>query len=148
MADTHSHKWLPIADLPADWVRLADSELANFVRAWQDEAHDLESRAVYQEFLNRLRREWAIETGVLEQLYSLSEGASRTLIEKGLDAAFIGREDTDRPPNLVAAMIKDQYRAIEGLYQFVSNQRQLSTSYIKELHQVLTANQEFCDAVD
>jgi fido (protein-threonine AMPylation protein) len=65
-----------------------------------------------------------------------------------LDAALIGHEDTDQSPELVVAIIRDQHEAIEGLYRYVSGQRQLSTSYIKELHRVLTTHQDYCDAID
>jgi len=95
----------------------------------------------------RLRRQWAIETGILERLYTLSEGATKTLIEKGLDAALITHEDTS-DPEYVFNVITDQYSAIEGLYQFIGEGRPLSKSYIKELHQVLLAHQDTYDAID
>lgn len=148
MTRPHTHNWTPIEDLPADWQSLAKVELANYVQVWQEEKARLEGTEAYDEFLQRLRREWAIETGVIERLYSISEGASRTLIEKGLDAALLTREDTDQSPERVVAIIRDQQLALEGLYQYVTEQRALSTSYIRQLHQVLTTNQEFCDAVD
>ena len=45
-------------------------------------------------------------------------------------------------PEDVIVKIQDQHLAVQGLYQFVSGERPMSTSYIKELHQVLTAHQE------
>ena len=95
-----------------------------------------------------MRREWAIETGFIERLYRISEGATKTLIEQGLDAALLLHEDVDRSPDEVIAIINDQYNAIEGLYQFVSGDRELGKSYIRELHQVLTAHQPTYDAID
>jgi hypothetical protein len=118
------------------------------VKTWQEQAHDLRQRELYTNFIARLRRQWAIETGVLEGLYNLSESATLTLIEKGLDASLISYEDTNDSPDLVMARIQDQHRAILGLYQFVSGQRPLGTSYIKELHAVLTAHQETYTARD
>lgn len=141
MAKQESHAWHPIKDLPEKWSDLKDSQVEALMAAWQEQAKRLQGTHTYTEFLTRLRRQWAVETGILERLYSLSDGATKTLIEKGLDAAFIGREDTDQDPTDVAAIIQDQHTAIEGLYQLISGQRPLGTSYIKELHRTLTEHQ-------
>ena len=42
----------------------------------------------------------------------------------------------------VVSLIKDQEAAVEGLFDFVGGQRTLSTSYVKQLHQLLTQSQE------
>lgn len=143
-----SHIWKPIQDLPADWSNFSNSQIEALVNAWREQAKQLRGKHSYTEFLTRLRRQWAIETGILERLYALSDGATKTLIEKGLDAAFIGHEDTDRNPADVAVMIQDQHAAIEDLYHFISGQRPLGTSYIKELHRTLTEHQMHYHARD
>jgi Fic family protein len=143
-----SHVWKPVQDLPANWSDLANPQIEALVAAWHEQAKQLRGKHSYSEFLTRLRRQWAIETGILERLYALSDGATKTLIEKGLDAAFIGHEDTDRNPSDVVVMIQDQHTAIEGLYQFISGQRPLGTSYIKELHRTLTEHQVHYHAKD
>lgn len=138
-----AHIWSPIADLPEDWRQsLQNRQTSALVQAWHEQAGELREKALYKEFLAKLQRQWAIETGVLEGLYSLSEGASLALVEKGLDASLISHEDTPDPPDQVFARIQDQHHAIMGLYQFVSGARPLGTSYIKELHRVLTAHQD------
>lgn len=129
--NVESHVWKPVQDLPAKWTDLANPQIEALVTAWHEQAKQLRNKNSYTEFLTRLRRQWAVETGILERLYALSEGATKTLIEKGLDAAFIGHEDTDRNPSDVVVVIQDQYAAIEGLYQFISGQRPLGTSYAK-----------------
>jgi len=137
------HKWSPITGLPGDWARsLVNPQTAALVQVWHEQAGELREKDLYKEFLAKLQRQWAIETGVLEGLYTISEGATTALIEKGLDAALISHEDTPDPPEQVFARIQDQHHAIMGVYQFVSGDRPLGTSYIKELHQVLTAHQD------
>jgi Fic family protein len=148
MSKQVSHIWRPIDDLPVDSKALARPETAALVQAWKEHAQSLKQRAAYDRFLVQLRRQWAIETGILERLYSLSEGATKTLIERGFDEALISHGDTDRPPRDVIAMITDQHHAIEGLYQFISGSRPLGTSYVKELHRVLTENQPRYEAFD
>ncbi|MEZ4659035.1 MAG: hypothetical protein R2911_15835 [Caldilineaceae bacterium] len=78
--------------------------------------------------------------------YTLDRGVTRLLIEQGINEALISHDQTDRPVQQVVALIRDQETAIEGLFDFVGGQRQLSTSYIKQLHQVLTYHQEYTEA--
>ena len=148
MSDKQSHQWSPIEDLPEDWRSLANPQVEALVSAWLSQADDLRRGASYTNFLVKMRREWAIETGVIERLYFISDGATKTLIEQGLDAALLLHEDVNRSPGEVVAIINDQYNAIVGLYQFVSGDRELGKSYIKELHQVLTAHQPTYEAID
>lgn len=137
-----THTWKPIEDLPTAWREWTDSHLQGMVQLWHEHEAKLAPQPAHQEFLARLRREWAIETGVLERLYTLDIGATRTLIERGLDAALIGPQDTDKSPEYVHALIRDQHAVIEGLYQVVAGERELSKSYLRELHQALTRNQD------
>ncbi len=143
MNEHNVRKWSPVDDLPGDWrTSLVDAQTESLVAAWLEQAAELREKALYKQFLARLQRQWAIETGVLENLYRLSEGATLTLIEKGLDASLISHDQTDSDPHDVIAKITDQHHAIMGLYQFIGGERPLGTSYIKELHQVLTAHQD------
>jgi Fic family protein len=148
MTGPQEHSWQPIQDLPPEWPSLKDAGLHSLMTAWQQQAKSMQARDSYREFLRRLQREWAIETGQIERLYDISEGATKTLIEQGLDATLLSHEDTDQDPERVIDYIKDQYRAIEGLYQYVGGERPLGTSYIKELHRVLTAHQTHYHARD
>ncbi len=144
-----ARKWEPITDLPSDWAAsLSNSQTKALVDAWLEQKDELQEKGVYKDFLGRLKREWSIETGVIEGIYTLTEGATKTLIEKGLDASFLARGDTDDEPQNVIAKIEDHQSAINGLYDFVSGKRQLGTSYIKELHVVLTDHQRTYHARD
>ncbi|MCA9200705.1 MAG: Fic family protein, partial [Planctomycetales bacterium] len=143
MSELHTRAWRPIQDLPENWREtLVDHQTESLVAAWLEQADELRDKALYQQFLAKLQRQWAIETGVLENLYRISEGATLTLIEKGLDASLISHGQTDLDPKDVISKITDQHHAIMGLYQFVGGERPLGTSYIKELHCVLTDHQD------
>jgi Fic family protein len=139
---THTHIWRPIEDLPHGWESsLTNSQTHAMVEVWHEQADDLQKKELYPEFLAKLRRQWSIETGIIEGIYTLSEGATKTLIEKGLDAALLPRSETDDDPRNVVAKIQDHHEAIMGLYEFISGNRKLGTSYVKELHCVLTRHQ-------
>ena len=97
--------------------------------------------------MERLKREWAIETGLIERLYTLDRGVTQLLIERGIDAALIPSR-TATNPEQVAAMISDQQGAVESVFAFVQGERTLSTGYIKELHSLFTRNQPFAEGRD
>lgn len=140
-------KWQPIHDLPHDVAALTKPELQPLAAVWQEQKSRLSSE-LQALFLEKLERQWAIETGILEHLYALDRGITQVLIEKGINASLIPSEATDRDPELVAAIINDQKSAIEGVFDFVKGNRVLSTSYIKELHALLTQHQHTVAAVN
>ena len=140
--------WKPIDDLPADFSALTDSELVSLLIYWQDQRADLEQEGALGVFNARLAREWAIETGQIEGVYDLDRGITRTLIERGIDADLIGHTPGKKPPELIAAILRDHQEALEGLFQFVKGERPLSKSYIHELHSALLRHQDTTIAVD
>ena len=114
---------------------------------WLEQADKLRQSGEFQAFNDKLRREIAIETGIIERLYTIDRGTTRLLIEQGSNEALIPHGTTDRPVSQVVSLIRDQEAAIEGLFDFVGGQRILSTSYIKQLHQILTQSQESTEAL-
>jgi Fic family protein len=142
------YKWHPITDLGGDPRSLTDGELESLWRVWQSQKKDLAEREVLNEFEQRLRREWAIETGIIEEVYTLDRVVTRTLIEKGIDAALIPHGATSKDPVLVARVIQDHYETLEGMIDVVGGQRPFSTGYVKELHAALLRNQEVHAVVD
>ncbi|ADG69737.1 filamentation induced by cAMP protein Fic [Planctopirus limnophila DSM 3776] len=145
-----SRHWSPIEDLPEDWREtLVDKAVQAAMQAWIDRAEELRQSDAYKEFTERLHRRWSIETGIIEDAYTVSRSATETLIQHGLDAALISHEDVgNEEPIEVLRKIEDHQRAIQGLYSFVSDQRPLGVSFIRELHQVLMAHQQTYLAVD
>jgi Fic family protein len=142
-----SISWAPIADLPSNWQELAVPELPPLFHVWNDQASHLRESHAFKEYLLKMRREIAIETGIIERLYTLDRGVTQLLIEYGLDEALIPHGATDKPPRAVIELIRDQEFAIEGLFDFVAQRRPLSTSYIKELHATLTQHQATTEAM-
>jgi len=132
------YKWKPIEDLPADWPSLTDSELSAIRQVYADlKALDPAATAVWEE---QSRREWAIETGRIEDVYRWDRGTTETLMAKGIFADLIPRKGNDLEPEQIAAIIQNQREVLDGLFDFVKGERQLSKSYIHELHQALLKN--------
>jgi Fic family protein len=143
-----NYRWNPIEDLPEDWPRLASSELAGLLAVWREQVVRVKDSSAYQQFQARLRREWAIETGIIEGLYDIDRGVTRTLIEQGLHASLIAHGDANRPADEIIPILKDHEAVVEGLFDFIGQRRQLSTSYVKEVHQALTSHQETAKGID
>ena len=142
------HKWHPIRDYDElDPRSLEQGELAALANVWQEERERLADSDALPKFNEKLRREWAIETGLIERVYNFDRGITELLIEHGIDAALIPR-GAGPTPETVASMIRDHEAAIDYVFDFVKAERPLSTSYIKELHALLTQNQETAEGRD
>lgn len=143
-----AYKWKHISDLPSDLLDKKNYDLIHIAEIWGDYKKKLLNADAFKHFNDRLRREWAIETGIIEGLYSLDRGITQLLIEKGIEDSLIPFGTTDRPVSEIIPILKDQESTLEGLFDFVSSKRKLTTFYIKELHQNLTRNQSTTNAID
>jgi len=146
--DNAGHKWQPIEDLPEDWKKLSSSELASLSIVWSEQSVRLQKSDSIKTFNKKLAREWAIETGIIENLYSIDRGITQILIERGLEASLIPYGTTDRPPEQIIEILRDHENVLEGIFDFVKGDRPLSISYIRALHQELTRNQDTVLAVN
>ena len=143
-------RWQPIQNLPVNWkALLSKSEsLHHLADVWREEKSKLASKGVLEDFLARLKRKVAIETGIIERLYSIDRGVTQLLIEKGIDHSLIPHGSTDRSPSEIVTVIRDHVQATEAIFNIVKNERSMSTSFIKQLHQLLTRNQHTVEAMD
>ena len=137
---------MPIEDVESP-AELASADLGALACVWREQRNRLGNQEAYRQFEERLKREWAIETGLIERLYTLDRGITQLLIERGINAALIPHENGANPDAIVA-MISDHKAAVEGVFEFVKGQRPLSTSYIKELHALMTRHQKTVEGVD
>ena len=114
----------------------------------RNRGNGLKGTAQLSEFTEKLSREWAIETGIIENLYEIERGVTQTLIEHGFQAELLSHGSTNKPRDYVIQLLRDQKDALDGVFDFVNNNRNLSSSYIKELHAALLRSQNLTEAVD
>jgi Fic family protein len=143
-----TYRWKEISDLPEDLTPLEDRELESLVRVWDRHKTTIQDQSGITRFNEQLAREWAIETGIIEGVYTLDRGITQTLIERGIDSSYIAHDSTNRDPDLVARIIQSHRDVLETLFTFVAGERELSVSYIKELHAGLLRYQEKVSVVD
>ncbi|MEO0565964.1 MAG: Fic family protein, partial [Chloroflexota bacterium] len=89
--------WHPIQDLPDDWRSLVHEDIHALAQVWESQRSRLEQTNSYKDFMERMRRRIAIETGVIEQLYTIDRGTTQLLIEQRIDEALIPNNATDKP---------------------------------------------------
>lgn len=138
-----------IEPLASEDVSLANDELAALAKVWVERKGDLEERGEFKEFLKKLQREWAIETGIIERLYSWDRGVTEVLIEQGVDSSLVahrGGLDRGKAEN-VTAMIQDQLEIVEGLFGYVAGEQPLTEHFIRTLQSQFTAHQETTEAL-
>ena len=94
MNDARHHTiWSPetgITDLQADPHLLSASDIPGIRAVWTDQRQRLRGTAQLSVFTEQLSREWAIETGIIENLYDIERGVTQTLIEHGFQAELLG----------------------------------------------------------
>lgn len=142
-----AHEWEPIEDLPDDWQDLSRPDLLRVREEWLDEKQVLTDLTKLKRFEEKLHTLWAIETGVIERLYTVDRGVTASLIEIGLTRAEEFRA-RGKLTTKAQELIEDQRAALEYVFDFVKSKRPLSAGYMKEMHDVLTRRQETTEAVD
>ena len=117
-----SHAWDPIADLPDDWRELCREDLAAIHAQWVEERELLRDQGKVRQFRERLATLWAIETGIIERLYTIDRGVTIALADVGLDA--MGQyHAAGAISSEVQSLIRDQRAALDMVMDVVGGQR-------------------------
>lgn len=140
--------WKPVT-FSDNWKNANTSKLDELAPSWYKKRDIMKNDTKeYQDFLLRMKRQHAIETGVIEKLYDLKEGITETFIKEGFVESYLQHGDTNIHENELMDYLNDQFEAVQFVFDIVSSERPLSKGFIKELHQLLTRHQEYCDAKD
>jgi Fic family protein len=140
--------WKPIGFDPA-WEECATTPFDEIADAWEARRKVLEkSKGEFIEFMTRLKREHAIETGVIERLFDLSRGVTDTFIREGFIDVYVSHEDTDIPVPKLLAHLTDHMDAIDFVFDTVKNERPFTIGFIHELHQLVTRAQDSAEGRD
>lgn len=133
------------------WEQCDTANLDEISPSWFRRKEELEkTSSEYSDFLEKLKRQHAIETGIIERMYEISKGVTETLIEKGFAETLISHGDysDNLTKDELMNHLRDHLSAVDFVFEFVKNNRSLSTAFIKELHQVLTAHQDYAEGRD
>jgi len=140
--------WKPI-EFTAVWKNCDTSILDDLSASWFAKRKELKDDSPeYIELMNRLKREHAIETGIVERLYSLDIGITETFIQEGFVKSYLSYNDTNIPEDDLMNYLNDHNEAINFVFDVVKEDRPFSNSFIKALHQLVIRNQKFAEGRD
>lgn len=124
-------------------------ELRALSSVWQERKLALQEDGAYKEFIKKLQREWAIETGIIERLYSWDRGVTEVLIEQGIESSIIAHRGgvTQRDADHIKSLINDHLGIVEGLFGYIKGEEPLTEHFIRGLQAQFTAHQEYTEAV-
>jgi len=138
-----------IEAFPEDAAKFGSSELKALGTVWREQKEELQETGVFRDFLKKLQREWAIETGIIERLYVWDRGVTEILIEQGIDSALIAhrggirRDEADHIKNI----IDDQLSIVEGLFSHIKGEQPLTEHFIRGLQAQFTNHQDYTEAL-
>lgn len=140
--------WSPI-EFDTKWKDVKTEKFDNIFPSWERRREELNKHPEqYKRFIDQLKRKQAIDTGIIEKMYDLKKGVTETFIKEGFVDSYLQHGDTDIAPSLLMDYLRDNFDAIDFIFDFVKNDRQLSVAYIKELHSLITQHQDATDAID
>lgn len=131
------------------WNTLNTSALDDISKSWFDRRAVLvDNSKEYEEFMERLKRRHAIETGVVERMYDVEKGITETLIKEGFHASLVSHGDTDIDKDQFLKHLNDHLAAVDYIFDVVKEDRPLSKGFLLELHQLTTRHQEHAEGRD
>lgn len=149
MAEPRIHRLWKHIELTNNWLECDASTMDDLSPSWYERREVLQNNSKeYQEFITELKREHAIETGIVERMYDLEKGITETFIKKGFVESYISHNDTNVPVPKLLAHLSDHLNAVDFVFDVVKENRELTIGFIKELHALVTRNQEFAEGRD
>ena len=140
--------WKPV-QFDEEWKNVNTEKFDNIYPSWERRRLELQkNEEQYKRFLDQIKRKQAIDTGIIERMYDLKKGITETFIKEGFVDSYLQHGDTNISPNLLMTYLKDNFEAIDFIFDFVKNDRELSVGYIKELHHLITQHQDSTEAID
>lgn len=149
MPDQKTYRLWKHIELSQSWLVCDTSTLDDLSPSWFERREVLQNNSnEYKNFLTELKREHAIETGIVERMYDLKKGITETFIKKGFIESYISHDDTNVPVPKLLAYLSDHLNAVDFVFDVVKENRRLTIGFIKELHALVTRNQEYAEGKD
>jgi hypothetical protein len=146
MTDKKTYSLWKHIELSSLWLSCDTSTIDELSPSWYERREILQNNSKeYQEFMAELKREHAIETRIVERMYDLEKGITETFIKKRFVESYISHNETNVPVPKLLAHLSDHLDAVEFVFDVVKQNRELTMGFIKELHALVTRNQEYAE---
>lgn len=131
------------------WENCDTSLLDDIAPSWFVHREVLQKNSKdYEEFINRLKRQHAIETGIVERMYDIDKGVTETLIKEGFMSSLISHGDANIPKQKLLNHLQDHLDAVDFIFDIVKQNRPLTKGFVCEMHQLTTRHQKFAEGRD
>ena len=131
------------------WKSCDTSLIDDISSSWFERRKKLQDNSKeYEIFITKLKREHAIETGIVERMYDLEKGITETFINEGFVQSYISHGDTNVPIPKLISHLKDHLDAVDFVFDVVKQNRELTLSFVKELHSLVTQHQDYAEGRD
>lgn len=91
------HAWEPITDLSGNYISLSNQKFAEISEKWL-EIKPFIKDDVYYRFLSKIKNEWVIELGNVENIYFINDKITQALVEEGLYSIDIPHQGSPISP--------------------------------------------------
>ncbi len=151
MAGKDPAKWEPLEGMPEGAPRWGDPGLREMEREWQEIRGALQSkdrpRRFLDNWLRERRRGFAIETGQIENLYTLRRGVTEELVAEGLQSVMGAHTLEGLSDRTIQGLLRDQEEALDMMFKDVARGWPLTKHTIRTWHAKLTSHQETVTAL-
>ena len=149
MEEKKTYRLWKHVELTSKWLQCDTSTIDDLSPSWFERREILQKNSQeYHEFITELKREHAIETGIIERMYDLEKGITETFIKKGFVESYISHNDTNVPVPKLLAHLTDHLDAVDFVFDVVKQNRALTIGFIKDLHSLVTRNQDYAEGRD
>lgn len=132
--------------MPAGAERWGNSAYAAMADKWREIREGLTDKARERAFLDgwllERKRAFAIETGQIENLYTLRRGITEQLITEGFEGARAAHTVEGVPDQTLKGLLEDQQAALEMVFADIAGDRPLNAFAVRSWHQLMTQHQE------
>ncbi|MDR0622769.1 MAG: Fic family protein [Deltaproteobacteria bacterium] len=142
-----SHKWEPITDLPANYLSLSSADFTAKAKEWLA-LKPLIKDEVFSKFLDRIKNEWVIELGNVENIYFINDKLTETLVEEGLYSIELPHQGNSTVVVDPHTFFYSHEEVFNALYDMARAKTQISPYLIRGIHAVLTENQVSAPGID
>ena len=151
--DRVHHRWAPFTELPENLGMSHSTAVLGLQQMWRSvKTQDPE---LAEDITQIVQRQWAVETGRVENLYILSEGATQSLIVHGISANAItsdparsmGIDEGTEDVGMIEDILMDQKRVVESLAERVITTQKLNITkdLLFDLQLAFTATAKFTE---
>lgn len=139
------YRWAALTGVPAGSGGWGSEQYGALAERWAAARRELTDRRIERSaldiFLQERLREFAIETGQIERLYTLKRGVTEQLITEGLEGVLGVQTVEGLDDQTIKGLLTDQHAALEMVFSSIRNERPLSHSVLFEWHALLTRHQ-------